>query len=256
MPRLRSRVLSPRMAPRPRTVMTAPGWSTSRARSARTRCEGDSGKRCHDEIRPEPQCWRGTAGFCITLLSLHAPRQPSTATPARRGSAGAARRPACQWRRASAAHPVAYHRRRSIRVAVRWPRAVPGARPARHRRFELAGRSHPGPLPQACPQPTTAAARRSARCARPAPSALHCAGRPAHASCMHPCRRPALVMSPGPLSQAGAQLPCSSGSATACAVALPGVGARLPLRSSHAPPRPPPAHSARCPGGRAQPRPG
>ena len=81
-------------------------------------------------------------------------------------------------------------------------------------------------------------------------------GAPGHASCMHPCRRPALVMSPGPLSQAGSQLPCSSGSATAYAVALPGVGARLPLRSSHAPPRPPSAHSARCPGGRAQPRPG
>ena len=126
--------------------------------------------------------------------------------------------------------------------------------PARHRWFELTGRSHPGPLPQACPQPTTAAARRSARCARPAPSALHCAGRPAHASRIRPCRRSPLGMSPGPLSQAGSQLPCRSGSATADAVALPGVGARLPLRSSHAPPRPPPAHSARCPGGRAQPR--
>ena len=37
-------------------------------KTIRTRCEGDSGKQCHDEIRPEPQCWRGTAGFCITLL--------------------------------------------------------------------------------------------------------------------------------------------------------------------------------------------
>ena len=195
------------------------------------------------EGRPSnnPSYVQGPSG---NVLSLHAPRQPGAAAPARRGSAGAARRPACQWRRASAAHPVAYHRRHSTRIAVRWPR-----------RFKLAGRSHPGPLPQACTQPTTAAARRSARCARPAPSALHCAGRPAHASCMHPCRRPALVMSPGPLSQAGAQLPRSSGSATAYAVALPGVGARLPLRSSHAPPRPPPAHSARCPEGRAQPRP-
>jgi hypothetical protein len=37
-------------------------------KTIQTRCEGDSGKRCHDEIRPEPQCWRDTAGFCISLL--------------------------------------------------------------------------------------------------------------------------------------------------------------------------------------------
>jgi len=37
-------------------------------KTIRARCESHSGKRCHDEIRTEPQCWCGTAGFCITLL--------------------------------------------------------------------------------------------------------------------------------------------------------------------------------------------
>ena len=37
-------------------------------KTIRTRCEGDSGEQCHDEIRPKLQCWRGTAGFCISLL--------------------------------------------------------------------------------------------------------------------------------------------------------------------------------------------
>lgn len=93
---------------------------------------------------------------------------------------------------------------------------------------------------------TTHAARPSSRCARPAPSALKNVGRPAHASRMHPCRRSPLVMSLGPLRRPPHGLPAFQWPHR-CADGPNAVGARPALRSGHAPPRPPPAHSARCP---------
>ena len=69
------------------------------------------------------------------------------------------------------------------------------------------------------------------------------------------CQCAAFRKLPGPLRRPARWPTCQSVSATAGAVALQGVGARPPLRFGHAPPRPPPAHSARRPQGRAQPRP-
>lgn len=153
-------------------------------------------------------------------------------------------------------------------------------------------RSAPGRLPPPPPGPRRSAlasrrARRQASAApqvrahRPQSSRPATAGLPAahhrRRSAVSALRsaspvRPAVRRAPGarlvhaPVSPPGARhvtRPAIAGRRTAhqhvsqphrFAVGLVVVGARLPLRSSHAPPRPPPAHSARCPGGRAQPR--
>ena len=63
---------------------------------------------------------------------------------------------------------------------------------------------------------------------------------------MHPCRRSPLVMSLGPLRRPPHGLPAFQWPHR-CADGPKAVGARPALRSGHAPPRPPPAHSARSP---------
>lgn len=100
-----------------------------------------------------------------------------------------------------------------------------------------------GPLSPACSQLTTATARRPSQGTRPAP------GKPrARRSPRAGARVPAPRASCHPARFAGRRTAYPQiGSPTAAAVGLQAVGARPSLRCGHAPPRPPPAHSAARP---------